>query len=313
MNEIGLRGFDYSTIDSDTANYLKDREDSMSKTLEGAVEKLGEDLYKAQQKLAKKGYGNFEAWYTSLGLKTSSVYRYINRYKFVSSKLEDSKMIEIFQDLPPSLKNEMSKPSANEMLNQKVFDGDITQYSEYKKQEKELKEQKKINQEQEKRIRELENRKPKEVVPHDYSGLKSDNQQLSRALQQAQSELERTRSRNKAIEEERNRLRSQMQDMGEKSAKYDEMNEAMKQMNGQLDAGQQKLKAQKEIYDLVKNAETLIREIAPLTYLINGEEILNNEYARKPVEKIVDDLRDMADRLESSIEKQILEGVIINE
>ena len=186
---------------------------------------------------------------------------------------------------------------------------------------RELQELKRKNYQQSEEIARLKNKPPqviekpvtKEVVPHDYSGLKSDNQQLSRALQQAQSELERTRSRNKAIEEERNRLRSQMQDMGDKSSKYDEMNEAMKQMNGQLDAGQQKLKAQKEIYDLVKNAETLIREVAPLTYLINGEEILNNEYARKPVEKIVGDLRDMADRLESSIEKQILEGVIINE
>src|SRR5699024_5017409 len=146
---------------------------------------------------------------------------------------------------------------------------------------RELQELKRKNKQQSEEIERLKNKPPqviekpvpKEVVPHDYGGLKSDNQQLSRALQQAQSELERTRSRNKAIEEERNRLRSQMQDMGDKSSKYDEMNEAIQKMNGQLDAGQQKLKAQKEIYDLVKNAETLIREIAPLTYLINGEEI----------------------------------------
>lgn len=141
MNEIQTNNFDYSVLDSSTAEYLKDRENSMSKTLENAAEKLGEDLTKAKEKLSKKGYGCFEDWYTSLGLKTTSVYRYINRYEFVSSKLEDSKMLETFQELTPSLQNEMSKPSANPEINQKVFDGDIKTHKEYKELEKKYKEQ----------------------------------------------------------------------------------------------------------------------------------------------------------------------------
>ena len=56
-------------------------------------------------------------------------------------------------------------------------------------------------------------------------------------------------------------------EVSEKSQKYDELNKAINDMNAKLNDGQQRLKAQKEIYDLVKGSEKVIREVAPLCYL----------------------------------------------
>jgi len=121
VNEIETNNFDYSTLDSDTAQYLKDRENSMSKTLENTSAKLGEDLYKAQRKLSNHKTGVFEEWYTALCFKKQNVYNFINRHKYIVQQLDNSTDIEVFQELPTRMQNEMSKPSAKEEVNQAVY------------------------------------------------------------------------------------------------------------------------------------------------------------------------------------------------
>ncbi len=72
--------------------------------------------------------------------------------------------------------------------------------------------------------------------------------------------------------------------------------------------GQKRIAAQKEVYDLVRNANRLIEEIAPLSYLVNTEEILDNEYAVKPIKKLIKNLNDITKRLNESINQtEILE------
>lgn len=146
----------------------------------------------------------------------------------------------------------------------------------------------------------------KEVEPEDYKHLKNSNQQL-------ENELNAIEQRNQFVEKEYEKLIQKSKEVDEDSEKYRQLNEEMKRMNNQLTDGQKKLKAQKEVYDLVRNANQLIAEVAPLTYLIDTENILDNKYARKPIEKIVNNLRDMADRLDTSINQNIYEGEIIND
>ena len=199
MNEIQTNNFDYSVLDSSTAEYLKDRENSMSKTLEKTSEKLGEDLYKAQQKLSKNGYGQFEEWYSSLGFKKDKVYDFINRHKMILGISDNQNYLETFQELGSSLQAEMSKTSANPEINKKVFDGDITTHKEYKDEERKRKEAERRAEEAERKAKEqadqleqaqrsqdilqskldeAENREPerveveKEVVPEDYEQTK---------------------------------------------------------------------------------------------------------------------------------------------
>lgn len=216
MNEISIHDFDYSILDSKTTNFLKEKENNMKNIVNNASERLGKELYEAQQNLSKKGYGCFEEWYTSLGFKKQSVYNYINRYSFVQS-LDDQKQIETFQELSPSLQNEVSKKSANPEVNKAVFNGNVKTHKEYKDLEKQLKQEQQAKREAEqrakqakaqaenaikseqaaiRRLEELENQEPitiekeivKEVIP---SNLKSELDESKRKLELAKKEIER--------------------------------------------------------------------------------------------------------------------------
>src|SRR5699024_1369392 len=302
----------------------QDRENSMSKTLENAAEKLGEDLYKAQQELAKKGYGQFEEWYTSLGLKKRSVYNYIDRYSFVQN-LHKQEEIETFQELGSSLQIEMSKPSADPEINQKVFDGDIKTHKEYKELEKKLRNAErnvenhknwfhdvatKLEKRQEEneilqsKLEQAENKAPEIVErytePEDYEELKENIRRMKR---QEKSLSEK----NKRLMEEISDMRNERSDMDTKSKKYEELTQAINEMNGRLTEGQLRIKNQKLVYDLVKKSEALISEVAPLTYSISHLGVDDNKYAKEPLIKIAENLEDISSR----IRKQLNENKII--
>lgn len=112
--------------------------------------------------------------------------------------------------------------------------------------------------------------------------------------------------RNEKLEKDIKDMEQRRDEVSEKSQKYDELNKAINDMNAKLNNGQQKLKAQKEIYDLVKGSEKVIREVAPLCYLAFSKDIIDNDYARKPIEKIIDDLTDMSNRLRKQLKKEML-------
>jgi len=141
----------------------------------------------------------------------------------------------------------------------------------------------------------------KYMEPEDYNQLKQSNQQLQDYLQEVSNH-------NKQLKSDIEKLKNERSETDEKSAKYDQLNEAINKMNGQLTKGQQKIKAQKEVYDLVRASEKLIKEVSPLCYLAYGKDIVDNEYAREPIERIIKDLKDISNRLQ----KQINQGDVID-
>ena len=156
-----------------------------------------------------------------------------------------------------------------------------------------------------KQLEDAESREPevieKYMEPEDYNQLKQSNQQLQGYLQEVSNH-------NKQLKSDIERLKNERSETDEKSAKYDQLNEAINKMNGQLTKGQQKIKAQKEVYDLVRASEKLIKEVSPLCYLAYGKDIVDNEYAREPIERIIKDLKDISNRLQ----KQINQGDVID-
>lgn len=156
-----------------------------------------------------------------------------------------------------------------------------------------------------KQLEDAESREPevieKYMEPEDYNQLKQSNQQLQDYLQELSNH-------NKQLKSDIERLKNERSETDEKSAKYDQLNEAINKMNGQLTKGQQKIKAQKEVYDLVRASEKLIKEVSPLCYLAYAKDIVDNEYAREPIERIIKDLKDISNRLQ----KQINQGDVID-
>lgn len=150
------------------------------------------------------------------------------------------------------------------------------------------------------KIEQLENAEPevveKYMEPEDY-------QQTKEALAQSRHHQKLIEQRNDKLEKEIKEMEQRRDEVSEKSQKYDELNKAINNMNTKLDDGQRRLKAQKEVYDLVKKGKELISEIAPMTYFIHDEYILNNEYAVRPIKKIADDLLDLSKKLNQQLNK----------
>lgn len=313
MNET----FDYSLVDNETADFLKEREYTINGIAEDARIKIGKELKKAQDKLANHDKGVFYKWFESGGLNKHQVYYYINLVE-LSTNL-DNVQKDNFLSAPKSLQKEVMKKDTPDGLKQKVLDGDITTHKEYKQlqQEKSELEQEKSQLESQleqaqrsesialKQLEEAEDKEPevveKYMEPEDYQETKD-------ALKQTQHSKNLIEQRNEKLEQQIKEMEQQRDEITEKSQKYDELNKAINHMNARLTDGQQKLKAQKEVHEYVKKANELIREVAPMSYFVHNEFILNNEYAKKPIEKVADDLLEISNK----IKKRLNQGEVID-
>lgn len=127
--------FDYSLVDNETAEYLKEREYTINGIAEDARIRIGRELKKAKNKLANHHGGVFQKWVQSGGMSIDDAYYYINLNE-LSRNLDNSKK-DNFLNAPKSLQKEVMKKNAPEDLKQKVFNGDITTRKEYKQLQKE--------------------------------------------------------------------------------------------------------------------------------------------------------------------------------
>ena len=208
MNEITTQNdFDYSIVDDTTARFLRIKEQELQSIVLNSSIQLGEKLIEAQEKLACFKTGTFEKWFTSIGLKKQTVYNYINQAKFVH-QMDESTQIEMFQELPTTLKTEISKPSAKPEAVEMVLSGDIKTTKEFRELERKLKE----SEERNKRLAEqalqkevIEKEVVVEKVPDDYEATKNlnsdllnknrhlnyDNENLQRVLKIKEHELKR--------------------------------------------------------------------------------------------------------------------------
>lgn len=186
--------FDYSLVDSETAEFLKEREYTINGIAEDARIKIGRELKKAQDKLANHHEGVFVKWYESGGLDKHQVYYYINLNQF-STNLENTQK-DNFLNAPKSLQKEVMKKNAPDDLKQKVLDGDITTHKEYKQLQKDNKQleqqnaqlQSQVEQAQRseeiarKQLEDAENRETEVIErymePEDYQSIKNMNEHL---------------------------------------------------------------------------------------------------------------------------------------
>lgn len=248
MNEI-KQTFDYSVVDTNTASFLKLKEQEMHSIVLNSSVQLGEKLIEAQEKLAKYNTGTFEKWFVSLGLKKQTVYNYINQAKFVH-QMDESKQIEMFQELPMTLKTEISKPSAEPEAVELVLSGDIKTTKEYRELEKQLKSKDEQIAMQAQMIDDLTEQEPEviekkvvvEKIPADYENLKTTNEQLEKQLSSVRNDLKMKKMQYDLLEQ------------NTESAKALEANiKALQQKEKSID---QRVKATIEFNDLMREIET---------------------------------------------------------
>lgn len=259
-------------------------------------------------------HGEFMDWLENIGIEHTSAKRMMKTAK----EIPESATLHHLGETALYLISTLPEEEKEEQL-QKAEAGEPSTVRELRELKRQLKEKDQQLEEKANQVNQLHeqilNTPPqrvetkeivKEVKPADYDDLKSDNQQLQEVLKDKENQFQSLRTQYQNLIEQRS-------EVDEKSKKYDELNEAIQKMQGQLDKGQQEISAQKEVYDLVRKSKELIAEVAPLTYLIDAENVISNEYAKKPLIEIANKLHDIADKIEKQIdEKNIIEGEIIN-
>lgn len=283
MNEIEIEEFDYSIVDDKTASFLKLKEQEMQTIVLNNSIQLGEKLIEAQEKLARFNKGTFEKWFVSIGLKKQTVYNYINQAKFVH-QMDESTQIEMFQELPTSLKTEVSKPSVKPEIAEAIMNGDVKTKKEVEELKKQLKAKDNQIQMQAKMIDDLQEQEPEivekevviEKVPDDYQSLKKS------ALIASEIELENKR------------LKNEMQEMNAK------LNEKKRIENDELEQAQLtrlQRDANISVHKLIINLNEFVKEQSVTVYdsqaIVGADKDTKNKLgdAVKRVESLLKDIK----------------------
>lgn len=319
MQEITTQNdFDYSLVDFETQEFLQERSNIIYGIQSKSAYEIGKQLVKAQEVLAKNRYGCFEEWYSSLGFRKTKAYEYINHYNFIRSQSEQLN-IETFEELPKKLQSEMSKPSANPELNQKVFDGDITTHKQYKELERQLKlaeaDKERLKQQNERLAEQALSAKvvEKEVViekvPDDYESTKQlnrtlldKNKELFTTLEEAEWELD-----SKKLELSTIKLESQ---------RAIEVTNQIRHLEGKKEKLENLVTSISELSSIISDVQNFFdTKMAPLRFkpIINN---VNAHYSVTEVTKMVNTVQSWCDEMYKIIpsgNRKIIEEVIINE
>jgi chromosome segregation ATPase len=282
-------------VDDRTASFLKVKEQEMRTiVLNGSIQ-LGDKLIEAQEKLAKYNSGTFEKWFSSIGLKKQTVYNYINQAKFVH-QMDESEQINIFQELPMTLRTEVSKPSAQPEAVELVLSGDIKTTKEYRELEKQLKKKDEqidnlsevINDMSVQQPRVIEKEVVVEKVPDDYENLKQ-------------------------LESNYRDLLAERKEVDEKSSKYEQLSKAINQAEDKLSETQRLISNYKNLSDVLEKSTELLSEASALIYQDLSEVISRDGLAKRELDFLTERLEKFLSDLKLISKNNILEGEVINE
>lgn len=305
-----LPTFDYSTLSSEEKLKTLENEKRLDDIFNRYEPEVGEVLYNQQQVMANHGNGMFQNWYESKGFNRGKVYQYINNYKFLNN-IEELSHRDIFVSAPKSLQNEMSKPSANPEVNEKVFNGDITTHKDYKEQERLIKQKDVQLKQKDQEIERLKNKPPevveREVIPEDYQFVKSENEHLS-------NELEKLQEDNRRTNEQLTKWMRERKSVDEQSEKYEQLSKAISNAEEKLSGKQKLISNYHNLSELLRKSNDFLSVASSILYQDLSEVTTRDSLAKQELgflvertERFLDDLKKLMD------EQSIIEGEIIYE
>lgn len=147
----------------------------------------------------------------------------------------------------------------------------------------------------------------KEVVPDDYEDLK-------RKVKSTEEELKFHKDRNEFLESTLQRLYDEREEVDEKSRKYDELNEAIKNAEYKLNDNQKMISRYNKLIRMIEEVDNVIMKASGFVYTDISDITGANGGALRDIENLIYNLERLADDLKESIKgNQILEGEIVND
>lgn len=273
-------------------------------------------------------HGQFMDWYQSIGLNKNFVSRAITISEeftnFPSLGNISETALYLIATLPEEeqdkeiKKAEEGEPSTVRELQElkKELRRKETQLSLKEKRVKSLtqrNEDLEFNASQKQQVIEKEVIKEVPVIPHDYDGLKSDNQQLSQALKEARIKADAAIERNEFIENQYNILLKERAEVNEKSEKYEELSKAIKTAKGKLDSTQKLISDYKDILKLLRLGNDLLTKLGGLNYLDISQTVNNSVVISSEFDSMIRSLERLTRDLSNIRRETIMEGEIIND
>lgn len=123
----------------------------------------------------------------------------------------------------------------------------------------------------------------KEVVPDDYQETKNLNKTLLDKNKELQQTIDYALEHEEYLKKQLKEFYAERDEVNQKSAKYDELTEAIKQSEGRLNSYQKKIASYKNIMQLLEKGDQLIMEMSGLiyadeTHYIQRDGLIKNEF-----------------------------------
>ena len=166
MSDIQEKEFDYSLVDTDTAEFLKQKKFNIQRTVAKAAIDVGEELYEVKEKIDEHADVYFNNWLKEINLSPSQANEYIRFYK---AKISGELSAEQFDNLPVRVVASLESKKTPKEVKEKIKNGEITKVKEMKKLRKKLNAERKEKERMEKQLKQqiekLKNADPeKEMV-----------------------------------------------------------------------------------------------------------------------------------------------------
>lgn len=123
----------------------------------------------------------------------------------------------------------------------------------------------------------------REVVPEDYQETKDLNKTLLDKNKELQQTIDYALEHEEYLKKQLKEFYEERDEVNQKSAKYDELTEAIKQSEGRLNSYQKKIASYKNIMQLLEKGDQLIMEMSGLiyadeTHYIQRDGLIKNEF-----------------------------------
>lgn len=268
-------------------------------------------------------HGEFRAWHEKLGLDKDFAYKSMK----IANELPNVETLRHLGTTALHLIATLPEENKQEQI-ERIEQGDNPTVRELQEVKRQLKLARSANsslREKNERLAEqalksletkmtkmIEKEVVKEVTPADYDATKSLNATLLEKNSKLQREYDDLNNRAAFIEEQYNKLIEERKAVDEKSAKYDELTEAIKQSQGQLNEAQAKIGSYKSLLSFIRKGNEMVVNMGGLVYvdeqrILHSDSKVRNEFEQlqKAISRLAYDMGSMLK------ETEILEGEIV--
>ncbi|HEN0195732.1 TPA: DUF3102 domain-containing protein [Streptococcus agalactiae] len=239
-------------------------------------------------------HGQFEKWLDSIRIEPSSARKMMAIAEELTSNrstLNDLGMSALYliATLPDEQKQEQIE---------RIESGDnptVRELQEIKRENNRLKSENARLEQQKENLAEqalkqevIEKEVIKEVIPDDYESTKQLNQTLLGKNKELSKMVDDALQHEKYLKSQLKEFYAKRDEVNHKSAKYDELTEAIKQSEGKLNSYQKKIASYKNITELLKKGDLLLLEMSGLIYADETHYIQRDGLIKQEFDSLVD-------------------------